>query len=183
MGGEAGRAPSGGLRSCACSRTGWGRHHHHTTTTTILQQDVLQGSVLSSLPLLFFIDDLWRRFWHLHANLFADDVTISEQEGKHHMVDARLQQGLDTVNTLNKEWKMLLLAKMSECHFFSTNWYKLMWQPTHTLDGQPVRYNATPKFFGVMHDCQLTFSCHATLVDCRLWRQSTAQQKLSSMRW
>ena len=29
MGGEAGRAPSGGLRSCACSRSGWGRHHHH----------------------------------------------------------------------------------------------------------------------------------------------------------
>ena len=29
MGGEAGRAPSGGLRSCACSRTGWGRHHHN----------------------------------------------------------------------------------------------------------------------------------------------------------
>ena len=29
MGGEAWRAPSGGLRSCACSRTGWGRHHHH----------------------------------------------------------------------------------------------------------------------------------------------------------
>ena len=28
MGGEAWRAPSGGLRSCACSRTGWGRHHH-----------------------------------------------------------------------------------------------------------------------------------------------------------
>ena len=28
MGGEAGRAPSGGLRSCACSCTGWGRHHH-----------------------------------------------------------------------------------------------------------------------------------------------------------
>ena len=29
MGGEAGRAPSGGLRSSACSRTGWVRHHHH----------------------------------------------------------------------------------------------------------------------------------------------------------
>ena len=27
--GEAWRAPSRGLRSCACSRTGWGRHHHH----------------------------------------------------------------------------------------------------------------------------------------------------------
>ena len=29
MEGEAGRAPSGGLRSCVCSRMGWGRHHHH----------------------------------------------------------------------------------------------------------------------------------------------------------
>ena len=28
-GGEAGRALNGGLRSYACSRTGWGRHHHH----------------------------------------------------------------------------------------------------------------------------------------------------------
>ena len=28
-----GRAPSGGLRSCACSRTGWGRHHHHHSNT------------------------------------------------------------------------------------------------------------------------------------------------------
>ena len=33
MGGEAGRAPSGGLRSCACSRTGWGRHYHHHQET------------------------------------------------------------------------------------------------------------------------------------------------------
>ena len=36
MGGEAGRAPSGGLRSCACSRTGWGLHHHTTTMMTMV---------------------------------------------------------------------------------------------------------------------------------------------------
>ena len=24
-----GKKLGGGLRSCACSRTGWGRHHHH----------------------------------------------------------------------------------------------------------------------------------------------------------
>ena len=37
MGGEAGRAPSGGLRSCACSRTGWGRHHHHHHESFVFQ--------------------------------------------------------------------------------------------------------------------------------------------------
>ena len=40
MGEEAGRAPSGGLRSCACSRTGWGRHHHHQLADyTILNEN------------------------------------------------------------------------------------------------------------------------------------------------
>ena len=38
-GGEAGRAPSGGLRSCACSRTGWGRHHHHRGLKYVRVQD------------------------------------------------------------------------------------------------------------------------------------------------
>ena len=36
MGGEAGWAPSGGLRSCACSRTGWGRHHHHRSNDLVV---------------------------------------------------------------------------------------------------------------------------------------------------
>ena len=40
---EAGRAPSRGLRSCACSRTGWvphhHHHHHHEHEDFIFQQD------------------------------------------------------------------------------------------------------------------------------------------------
>ena len=40
MGGEAGRAPSGGLRSCACSRSGWGRHHHHHHEVQFNLQDM-----------------------------------------------------------------------------------------------------------------------------------------------
>ena len=56
MGGEAGRAPNGGLRSCACSRTGWGRHHHHhhvikTSTSSGLRvpDDPVRQSNLDSL--------------------------------------------------------------------------------------------------------------------------------------
>ena len=39
VGGEAGWAPSGGLRSCACSRTGWGRHHNHHHTDSGIAMD------------------------------------------------------------------------------------------------------------------------------------------------
>ena len=40
-GGEAGRAPSGGLRYCACSRTGWGRHHHTTRNGSTIGPDTV----------------------------------------------------------------------------------------------------------------------------------------------
>ena len=43
MGGEAGRAPSGGLRSCACSCTGWGRHHHHQIVLSSPPSDDVQA--------------------------------------------------------------------------------------------------------------------------------------------
>ena len=46
MGGEAGRAPSGGLRSCACSRIGWGRHHHHQNKDAL--NDHLQAELEST---------------------------------------------------------------------------------------------------------------------------------------
>ena len=46
MGGEAGRAPSGGLRSCACSRTGWGRHHHHHHSESDAESDADTESVV-----------------------------------------------------------------------------------------------------------------------------------------
>ena len=44
MGGEAGRAPRGGLRSCACSRTGWGRHHHHHEIAVDTVEQQLESS-------------------------------------------------------------------------------------------------------------------------------------------
>ena len=57
-GGEVGRAPSGGLRSCACSRTGWGRHHHH--------HEVLASSKLISDSTYMFMKRIGT--WHrIHA--------------------------------------------------------------------------------------------------------------------
>ena len=53
MGEEAGRAPSGGLRSCACSRTGWGRHHHHYLNGCCFIFSVTNVAVVISYVSLF----------------------------------------------------------------------------------------------------------------------------------
>ena len=78
---------------------------------------------------------------------------------------------------------MLLSVQKSECSFFSTNSHESKWQTTLTPDGQPVHNNATPKFLGVTYDRQLTFSCHAALVDNSLKQQTRALQKLASTSW
>ena len=78
---------------------------------------------------------------------------------------------------------MMLSAQMSECGFFSVNSHESKWQPTLTLDGQPLRYNATPKFHGATYARQLTFSRLAALVDNSLCRQAGALRKLASTSW
>ena len=138
---------------------------------TILEQGIPRGFVLSPLLFLFYIDDLHWGSGDLHATLFADDVVIWSQDSKLHISDKRQQQGLDAVTTWSKDWKMLLSAQKSESSFFSLNLHKSKWQPYLTLDGQPVRNNATPKFLRVTYDCQVSFSHHAALVGNRLKRQ------------
>ena len=135
---------------------------------TILKQGVPQGSVISPLLFLFYIDDLHWGPGDLHVSLFADDVAIWALDIILHVAERRLQQVLDVVTTWSKDWNIILSAKTSECRFFS---HESKCQPTLTLDGQPVCYIATPKFLGVTYDRQLTFSCHAALVDNSLKRQ------------
>ena len=75
---------------------------------TILKQRVLQGSVLWLLLFLFYVDDLHWGFRDLHVSLFADDVAIWAQGSKLHITEKRLQQGMESVTTWSKGWKMLL---------------------------------------------------------------------------
>ena len=110
-------------------------------------------------------------------------MEIWAQDSNLHIADKRLLQGLNTVTTWSKDRKMMLSTQKSECSFFSTNSHESKWQPTLTLDGQPVGYNATPKFHGVAYERQLTFSRHAALVGNSLKRQAGALQKLASTSW
>ena len=132
---------------------------------TTQKQGAPQGSFQSPLLFLFYIDDLHWRAGDQHVSLLADDVATWAHDSKHHIAEKRLQQGLDAVTTWRKDWKMLPSAQKSECRFFSTNSHESKWQPTITLDGQPIRYNATPKFCGVTYDRHLTLYHHVALVN------------------
>ena len=78
---------------------------------------------------------------------------------------------------------MMRSVQKSTCSFFPTNLHESKWQPTLTLDGQPVLYNNTPQFLGVTYDRQLTFSRHAALVGNSQQRQAGALLKLGFTSW
>ena len=78
----------------------------------------IQGSVLSPLLFLFYIDHLHWGSRELHISLFADDGAICAQDSKLHIAEKRLQQGLYAVTTWSKDWKMLLSAQKTESLLF-----------------------------------------------------------------
>ena len=147
------------------------------------KQVIPLGSVLSPLLFLLYIDDLVWGSGGLHPSHCADDVAILAQDGKLHIAEKRLQQGLDAVTTWINGWKMSLSDQTSECDFLSTNSHESKWLPTLTQDGQPVLYNFTPKLPMVTHDRQPTFSRHAALVGNSLKRQTRTLRKLASTNW
>ena len=58
---------------------------------TVLKQGVPQGSFLSPIVFLFFIDDLRWGSGNIQVSLFADDMAILAQDNKLHVAEEQLQ--------------------------------------------------------------------------------------------
>ena len=102
------------------NRENWVAFDAAKSMKTKLRQGVPQGSVLSPQLFIFYFDDLHWGSGDLQVSFFADDAAIWAQDNKLHIAEKRLQQGMDSVATWIKEWKMLLTDQNSECSFFSS---------------------------------------------------------------
>ena len=132
---------------------------------------------------LLYVNDLPTSLTTPHVSLFADDVAIWAQDADLHKAERQIQQNIDELNSWSRVWKMDISVQKSECSFFSTNSHEAKWRPNLHLDGQPLRYSATPKFLGITYDRQLTFATHAAIVGRKLKRQAGALRCLASTDW
>ena len=124
-------------------------------------QGLLQGSALTPLLFLFYINDLATALNDDAAiALFADDVSILTTACKREDAEATAQSVVSSVVTWSQEWKLNLNAEKSEVCPFSTWSNDSSWNPTIFIGNQKVRINTTPRLLGVILDRSLTFSAH-----------------------
>ena len=123
-----------------------------------MRQRLPQGSVLSPLLFLFYINSLADLLPEENTNvLFADDVGILATAKTIKEAEEKAQHTVDIVSNWSKESRLSL---KSESCIFTTNRKEASERVSIQIDGKEIPYNSTPIFLGVYLDRELTFAKH-----------------------
>ena len=122
-----------------------------------MEQGLPQGSVLSPILFLFYINELAELLPEtVISSMFADDVSILGTNRVGSVAEKEVQEAVDVVVGWSKKWKLSLNAGKSECCYF-TNWKQEEWMPAVKIDGQVIPYKEHPRLLGVLLDRYLSF--------------------------
>ena len=133
-----------------------------------MRQGLPQGSVLSPILFLFYINNLAKILPpEITNSLFADDVTLLATSDTLSEAEELVQKSVDVVTKWSKEWKISLNATKSEASFFSNSNHETAakWKPKIVIDGKAIKYNPTPRLLGVILDRTLCFGPHVASIE------------------
>ena len=149
-----------------------------------LHQGLPQGSVLSPLLFIFYINNLANILPANTVNcLFADDVSILSSDTDRSKAEAAVQAAVDIVTDWCKAWKLNLNASKSEVSFFSSWTREANHEPVIIINNAPIKYNPNPVLLGVTLDWNLSFTPHATNVAERVSNKTKLLGALSHSEW
>ena len=124
----------------------------------IMRQGLPQGSVLSPLLFIMYIDNLAKLLPDSETiSMFADDVSILSTRRSKEDAEKAAQEVVDIVVVWSKEWKLKLNSTKSEVSFFTTWTHEASWKPSIVVDGDEIPVVKYPRLLGVFLDCQLSF--------------------------
>jgi hypothetical protein len=132
-----------------------------------IKQGLPQGSVLSPILFLFYINTLARLLPTDNVNsLYADDVSILATNDSLVKANTDAQAAVNVVTEWSKEWKLSLNAGKCEVSFFSNSTKDAKdarlgkWVPEISINGKPAKFKTTLRLLGVRLDRSLCFGPH-----------------------
>ena len=137
-----------------------------TSRTRQMRQGLPQGSVLSPLLFIIYINNLATILPDKDTNcMFADDVGILVTRRSKAEAEKAAQEVVDVVVRWSREWKLTLNSSKSEVSCFTTSTQEVnKWKPTIKIDGESIPFAKNPRLLGVYLDCQLSFGYHVRYV-------------------
>ena len=132
------------------------------TETFRLDQGLPQGSSISPLLFLIFINDI---DVDLHADtiasLFADDTATWMKDGKVRGSNKVLmQEEIDKILSWAERWKMKVNEGKTKAMIFSTSKADIEWDPEFTTIGKEIDLVNQYPFFGITVNSGLRFSSY-----------------------
>ena len=154
-----------------------------------IKQGLPQGSVLSPILFLFFINDLVDDLPEgVMCSLFADDAAIYCSHTSLEEAQKLLQKAVTVVENWSIKNKLDLNISKSCTFFFSTDPGEAKWRPNINLLGTKMRFGEgpkekNPKFLGVTLDRTLSFNDHVENVCERVTSRCRMLACLASRTW
>ena len=172
------------LRSFLLNRQARARYNNCTSPSMLMRQGLPQGSVLSPLLFVFYINNLAELLPDTNTNvLFADDAGILATADTIKEAQAEAQKAVDIVSSWSKKWRLTLNSSKSESCIFTTNRKEAKVKARIKIDGKKIPFNCTPKFLGVYLDRELTFAKQVSEIAAKAKSKMRMMSALAGTTW
>lgn len=151
----------------------------HSSSLTNITTGCPQGSVLSSLIFLLYIDDMHRCTPNLHFTHYADDTLVYYMHDSFQSLSNILNSGLNDISIWLKCNKLLLNTDKSNYLIFSNK--KSIPDLNIKIDNTNIERVKSIKFLGVIIDEKISFAEHIQQTKTKISRAAGIMYKLSTV--
>ena len=143
-----------------------------------------QGSVLSSLLFVLYINDLLGNFSEsTMVRAYADDLALACRNRKKEDVTLRMQAKVDKVVSWSQQARLTLNAAKCEVAFFSIDNAESQCRTKITINGVPPSCTPSPTFLGVTYDRRMTFGTQVKKVCQQMLRRTNLLRVVGGTTW
>ena len=155
------------------------------SNTFLLNQGLPQGSSISPLLFLIFINDIDVDLEaDTVASLFADDTATWMKDGKIRGSNRTLMQGeIDKILTWAERWKMKVNKGKTKSMVFASSTSDRKWDPEFTAGDTRIDTVDEYKFLGITTDNSLRFSSHTQNTKVKGMKKVNILKCLSTKDW
>ncbi|NQY31272.1 MAG: RNA-directed DNA polymerase, partial [Flavobacteriaceae bacterium] len=144
-----------------------------------LEYGVPQGSVLSTILFILYIDGVHKVIKHCNLSIFADDIALWVTEQNYSIAINKINSDLSRIYNWSQKWRFNLSIEKCLTTVFTRSCKvreNFIINRPIILNGLQLNINLNPRFLGLWFDSRLTWNFHISKI------KETVERKLNMLR-